>query len=426
MTAMLTRCRISRQREQCAAVAMGRTGRADALVKRLLPLVMLMALLLLSPALAIGISPAKFNIDYTQGGEQDLVVRLVNREAEPTRIIIYAQGELEKAITVLEPVVDFAPGEAEKTVRVKVRLPELSTPGQHEGEIVALQLPRNYGEDDQTTVSATAAVISKVVVNVPYPGKYVEPVMFVQEANGKVVFTVSLSNHGKEPVESVAAEIRVLSSTNQELARLNTDSIALPLAGQGKVTSVWDAKVNPGPYHAIAMVRYDNEMSRVERDFNVGTLKINVASFDVGKFRIGEIAKMLITVKNEWSDDIEGLYADLVIRDKQGHEVITTRSASVNVPALGQVTLTAFWDTNGIPVGNYDAVIVLHYADKTTEQPLELAVNIDSITPISQDITANAVAGEASPLNRDTLMFAAVIILVLVNVMWLFWFRKKK
>jgi len=84
-----------------------------------------------------------------------------------------------------------------------------------------------------------------------------------------------------------------------------------------------------------------------------------------------------------------------------------------------------YWDTKGISPGLYDANIILYYADKKTQQDLQLDVRSDRIDVIG---LGRVITSETGSSNKGLVTILSVIIgfLILVNILWFFVLRKRK
>lgn len=376
---------------------------------------------------AIGISPASTNINFKSGAEQQFTIRVINRDETPARVLMYAQGKFEQNIELSPKILDFGIGETEKQVFVRIKLPStLQTPGIHESEIVALVLPPNYELKDSPTVTATAAVISKIKVFVPYPEKYAEAEVFVQEQNNgqSIEFTVSLKNLGVEDISKIKAKINIISPSGKKIAELETNEIGLQSGNSGKVTAIWSPNVPPGPYLAKIDYTYDGRVKSIEKPFTVGRLVLNAKSVKTGSFRIGEIAKFEINLQSQWNEELNGVYADMMLYDTKGALIYSTKTATVDIAPLGNSTILAYVDTKNINTGQYNVTLLMHYGGRTTETKFVININIDNIKTYGLvDTTAQAISSNAAEKKQtfagqrlNIILLVAVVVLIVFNI----------
>ena len=384
----------------------------------------LVCLILTASALAIGISPIRKVVDF-EPGAQELSVTISNQQERAIKAVVYARGDLAQYIGIKDSLLTVQPGGQAQAGYV-LTLPEsFDRPGVHKGEIVAMEYPESFGTGKQSVVSASASVVSELWVRVPYPGKYAEGALHIESKNvgENVQFIVTLMNFGKEDIRSARATIKILGATYEQIAEFQTDEIALKPQEQKQMSGTWLANVNPGKYHAVAEIAYDEKKAVLEQDFEVGRLFIAVKAIDVRDFSLGEVAVMDITLKSEWNEPISGVYGEITVLDKQGTTFGTFKTASTDLAPMGEGTLKAYWDTNGLNVGSYTLRLLVHYGERVTERLVETEVSIDGIRT-SLGPTAQVIAQKGA--SRETLLTILVILLIVINVVWFVFFMRKR
>ena len=191
------------------------------------------------------------------------------------------------------------------------------------------------------------------------PEKYAEAQFHISgDVKEETRFVIPIFNYGKENIESVKAKIRILGATYEEVALLETNEISVNTKQEGKLVASWKAEVNPGMYHAVAEIEYDGKPIKLEKNFGVGDLLIEIENIKVNDFKLGGIARLDIYLKSKWNQPIESIYADVVILDKD-QEIYTFKTNSINLQSLSEGKLEAYWDTKGISVGRYNTKRVL-------------------------------------------------------------------
>jgi len=259
-------------------------------------------------------------------------------------------------------MVDFSAGEDSKTFRYRVKLPEkIEEPGTHDVKIVVMELPKDI-EDPGTFVGATTAVVHQVRIKVPYPGKYAKAELTIAGAQPQetVNFFVKVYNIGTEDIKKAKATIEIKGPTNEVIATVETEEKSIKSKERKDLAAYWEADVNPGVYHAVATLNYDGKFARDEKNFYVGNLFIDVKEVTVRGFRLGGVAKFNILAESKWNERIENVYAQMIITDLKGDTIADVKSASVDIEALQKETLLAYWDTEGVEKGVYDAKLILH------------------------------------------------------------------
>ncbi|MBN2330684.1 MAG: hypothetical protein JXC85_02615 [Candidatus Aenigmarchaeota archaeon] len=411
---------------------MSRQSRSDGMMNAKLILAVMLALLAFSGsaglASALGVTPGRTTVDFEPGLEKKLSFTITNNEHKKFDAYIYIEGDLSEYITLDRDILSFEETDNSKGVEYTVRLPErIDTPGDHWAKIITLELPKGFSESEgNMQVTGTVAVIHQLRVKVPYPGRYVQLDLLVQDAppNESVRFFVKLYNLGKEDIASARATIQILGPTNEVIDTIETGSTAIKSMERGELTAAWKADANPGMYHAAVTVRYDGEIGKVEKNFYVGNMLIEVLGVSVKDFRLGGVAKFDIQAESMWNQPIEDVYAQMVISDASDNKVADFKSASTDVAPYERTHLYAYWDTEGVNEGDYVARLTLNYAGRTVERELKTKVGLESIITEIVGVSVGAVTGEGSATDQSMIMIL-VVALISINLAWFMYFRKR-
>jgi hypothetical protein len=376
---------------------------------------------------AIGVTPGRSTIDFEPGAEVRKTITINNNEHKSFNAYVYAEGELSEYFTFDNEILVFRESDNSRQVTYTLKLPEeLVPPGDHWGRIVIMELPETETgtSSGDTKILATVAVVHQVRIKVPYPGTFLQLDMTVQEAvpGEDVKFFVKVFNLGTEDVSEVTASIDILGPTNQVIDTIETDSISLKSMQKGELVGVWEADVNPGLYHATAIVRYDGEAGRVDKTFYVGNMIVDILDISVKDFTLGSVAKFDIYTESKWNQEIENVYAHMIIWDEFGNEVADFKSASLDMQPFEKAHLYAYWDTEGIREGEYTARLSIHYAGRTTEREIRTSVGLNSIN--IDFAGAGAVTHEEGILEQYPIIIL-VVVLIAINLGWFIYFRKR-
>ena len=390
-------------------------------------LVWIFAILLVSSIVtSIGVSPARKVVEFEPGKQVDLELIIRNDGHKDMKAIVYARGDLSEHIGIIDSLVTINSDESQKTAKYKLNLPSaFDKPGVHKSDMVIMEYPSSFGSGEETQVSATASVVSELWVRVPFPGKYAEAKLYIEAKNvgEDVQFAINVMNFGKEKINNAKATIKIVGATYEEIAKVETNEVSIDSNGQAKISARWNAQVNPGKYHVIVEIQYDEKKLVIEDNFEVGNLFIGIKRLDVKDFSLGDIAVFDILLESTWNEEIKNVYGEMTVLDKEGTEYTKFKTASTDIPAMGQGLIKAYWDTRDANVGAYDIRLLIHYAEKVTEKLIEAEVNIDSIRtelgPTAQVVASNAPG-------RDNLLTILVIILIVINIGWFAYFIKSK
>lgn len=383
--------------------------------------------LLAGIASALGVAPSRSFVDFEPDLNQDVRFSVVNNQKDDLKLRITVRGDLAEHVKLEESLLLVSPDESEKEIRLSLSLPKkIEKPGPHTIEIVVSQVAGDVSEADNAIVTALPSVVYKLVVRVPYPGKYAEGKMQVTPAGSgeNTRFVIMLFNFGEEDIREAKAEIEI-SSKDGTAGKAETNTISIPTKKDGKVEALWLADVEPGIYTAKAVVGYDEKELSIEENFEVGSLVVDIVQVEVRDFTLGDVARFDIMLQSKWNQQIDDVYADITIYDGAGEVVGRSKTVTASIPPLSSKSLRAYWDTENIDIGEYDIQIVVYYAGKTLEKLIKAQVNLDSIrTDLSS--TGNVVIGKGGEKNRDTFLIVLVVVLIAINGGWFFYFSRKK
>ena len=133
-------------------------------------------------------------------------------------------------------------------------------------------------------------------------------------------------------------------------------------------------------------------------------------------------------VNNEWSESIVGAYAQMFVYNDKGEVMADFKSATYDIAPLTKVLMVAFWDTDGVKTGTYDASVFLKYGEQSSQQDLKLEVSESNINVIGLGYVISERGGNSEGLFSNSLMVVLVVViglLVLINIVWFLVLRKK-
>ena len=390
-------------------------------------MVLVVAILFSNLVLALGVAPAKVGVDFESDLEREVILRIFNEQNKDFKAVVYARGELAEYLDVGNTLINIKAGQNEVEFKYKLNLPDkFDKPGVHEAEIVIMEFEEGFAtEKENVAVTAVAAVVSRLQVRVPYPGKYAEARVHIESAmvGGEVIFNIPIFNFGKENIENARARVEIFGPTYEKLGEFYTDDISINARGEGRVKGIWKADVNAGIYHAVVTIEYDRKKERIETNFEVGNKYVNIKEVNVDDFNLGEVAKFDIVIENMWNQLLKDVYGELIVLDKDGTEYTRFKTATVNLEPYGTGLLEAYWSTKNVPIGEYDLDLTIFYEGKESHKLIEADVNIDSIT--TENFIVGQVISGKERIGRDTLLLLLVFVLVIINIGWLIYLRKK-
>jgi len=387
-------------------------------------LILVISLLVLPSVLSLGITPGRTTIEYVSGLEKEVDFSVLNNEHKEMQVFLMVQGELNDSITLFDGMVEFMPSEESKSFKYKYKLSDSISlkPGPHIAEIVALEVPK--ASDTGTYVGATVAVVSQIYVQVPYPGKFVEADLNVLDAenNGTATFIVPIINRGKLGIGDARAIIDIYTALNEKVGTIDTDYMPISPGERTELTAKWNVNVPSGNYLAKVTVFYDGESINFEKQFSVGSQMLSIESILVNNFQLGEIAKLQILVENKFNQDLENVFANLLVYNDENQAMADVRSAAETVSALSKKELVAYWDTVGVKEGEYSGKLMVKYGEKSADKNLVLKVSEDSLDIFGVGYAIRPKGGKG--VDMTTILMVLVIILLIANLSWFIFFKR--
>ncbi|PLW80535.1 hypothetical protein C0585_02075 [Candidatus Woesearchaeota archaeon] len=363
---------------------------------------------------AIGVTPSRLMVDYEEGKVINGEIRVANIDSKDLSFVVYPSENLAPYIQIENQnlIIDMKSDDFEKTIKYKLTLPKDMEPGQIKGGILVSQLIPD--DADSNFITSTVTVNSQIVINVPYPGKYVKAEVQVTQNKDGVLFNLPVFNLGNEQIDSLRAIINIKSIINEDIVSIDTNTISLNPSSKSKISAVWNNPENKGKYVAEVILLYDGNNKKEYKEFEFGETSILIKDFSASDFRLGAIARFDIKIRNNWNERIDEVNAELTI-SKEGSVIDVIKSADESVAAYDDVVLSAFWDTAGLQVGNYNILTKVLFDGKIYEEPFDIYVSQDKI--ITNKINANVVMDSESGGIVKIMIGVSIIFAILIVVL---------
>lgn len=344
-------------------------------MKRILPFFLLFFLFLLPSVSAIAIAPGKVTVDFEPKGEVVVDAKVMNTLDWEQKYELFVEGDLKDHIHLINvpDVVTIGPDQA-FNFKFKISLPEnIERPGEHVNFVWAQEYV------DPATVKGAIARLRigiKIIVRVPYPGKYAQLGLKIENANvnDTVTFEVSVTNLGKENITSAKPELIIINLENQTIVKFEFEGKPIQTTKTEKFSTDWFSDADPGLYKAKVVVFYDGETAELERMFNLGAPLIKITNVSAKPIEEGTIGKIGVTSKSFWNERINDIYTEILIKDESGKQVARLQSQSFSIEPFSSTIVTNYWDTTDFPLGEYKGFVMLHYLDKNDTSEIDLEV----------------------------------------------------
>ncbi len=388
-------------------------------------LVLLLTLICITTVSALEITPTRKIFDFKPAESIEGTFTVINSEHKALRLAISAKGELAEHIKLKDFVVDLQETDEQREFSYIIEMPDsFDKAGSHEAEIAVIAVPVQPRESD-SFVGTSISLATKIRVRVPYPGKYAEASLAVSDTGESVKFVMPVSNLGTQAINSAVGTINVLGPTNERLATVQSVEQSIAPSTTKELTASWDGTKNPGNYVADATISYDGQTTRASKVFSVGNLVVRILRAEVKSFKLGGIAKVLLTIKSEWNQPVQNVYAELFVYTdpSEVNSVYDSKSTTISLSALATDTLPVYWDTRGLTSGTYVGKVVLHYSDRTVEEKFSFRIASDSFDAqlLSGKVTE---APAKNSLSWLPLVLVAVVVLIGLNIALFIYLRK--
>ena len=343
-------------------------------MKSILPFFLLFFLFFLPSVSAIGIAPGKVTIDFEPNAEIELEGALTNTLDWEQKFELFVEGNLEDYIELIDvPDVITVGPDQRWNFRFRISLPEkMGRPGEHVSSVWA----QEYVDPTIEGMVARLKIGIKIVVRVPYPGKYAQLGLKIKNANvnDTVNFEISVTSLGKENITSAKPELSIINLENQTVVKLESEGRPIETTKTEKFSIDWFSDAEPGLYGAKVVVFYDGETSELEQMFNLGAPLIRITNVSDKPIEEGTISKIKVTAKSFWNEKIDGIYTEIFIKNETGKQVAHLQSQVFSLEPFSSTSVVNYWDTTDIPLGEYKGFVMLHYLDKNDTYEIDLEI----------------------------------------------------
>ncbi len=320
-------------------------------------------------------------------------------------------GDLAPHAHLSTNVLEDIPINGQASFTMELNLPESLEPGLHTLTLCAVEsTTRGAGGGGETSIGTRAAVCLMIRVLSLYPEKLADFDFYAPDvaSGGIEEFTLDVRSLSEQDFY-IKGKVDVYTNATGSLVKLVTlysDEKNLKSGKNEKLVAYLDTKnFEIGDYLAKATLYYDDKAPVKEQKFKIGDLSMVILNFSDAAYsnRVNELS---VFVLSNWNSEIKGVYAEMAFTNGDFTTIITSPTESFNAWQIKPLTL--FLDTKNMKAGEYNVYITLHYAEKTTVVNGKFKViNKIDITP-------------------QTILLTGVIILLIVILVFIVWFTRKK
>ena len=358
---------------------------------------------------SIGITPGSVYFVYNPG--QSYLINFHVVGADPLQnLSVYASGDLAQYVRF-----DKIYFNSSEVITAYIDLPEyIENPGGHTISIrVGEVIDKNAG------IGTRLEIGSRVIIDVPYPGKYAEIGSFKIDntnENDQLYMSLLVRNLGSEEIEP-DAYIEVYSE-NKLLDRYNFDRQKISTFSGINYEKTLNNPYKVGTYKAFAHVTLNDDNKTVlttNTTFSVGNIDnaVDILS-STNEVNKGKINSFNIQIKSKWNNDLSNVYATVNVT-KDGNQSDFIQTPSVLLKKWEEAKLSGYMNAENLIEGDYNGEIIVNYFElKNVSKNVIIKVVIPE-TPKKSNLTLYIIIG-----------VVAAILIISVIVFIIFKLKKVK
>jgi hypothetical protein len=231
--------------------------------------------------------------------------------------------------------------------------PSTLSPGAHYAEVVVTEVKQS----EEGIITAIPAAVSRVRLEARREGIYAEGKLDVQATETMASFIVNIYNFGTDTIRAAYAEIIVGNQTTTTEKR--------PIGSMTEAVLTGRMALPVGYHNATAIVHYDDHILMLTKDFQIGTERITITNVSIDPFRMGDIARIRLSVRNEWPFPIENVRGEVILMKDNHADTLATETFMLEETK----EVSAFWNTADKPAGVYNATALVYYGGKVATRP---------------------------------------------------------
>jgi hypothetical protein len=368
----------------------------------------LIFLLIFVPTIsALGIAPSDTYISFEPYGSGSFEIMLINNGNEDVNASVNIGGPFAEYFIMTDGTQEVKTGSSTKYI-VGYSFPASLSP---HGPINHDLNVRQKVNEAQQGISASLSVIARVVVDVPYPERYLEYGLTVEDINEgeDLNFNFNVANKGEGNIFGFKSNLIIYDPSSEEKLFELEDTPSSLISGVKvtKTISLDSSVIGGGTFIADSFIIYDG----IETDHKNITFKVGYEDIEVIEYPInatfGGIRKLMFIVDNKWNIAINDVVIETHI-EKNGVPV-TERSISngFDLKALGEMNVPVYLDMANVNTGKYQLVVTIKYNGAEKVQNFDFSVISDK-----------------KFFTKEMATVILIVFLIIANVIWLI-LRKK-
>lgn len=308
-------------------------------------------------ASALGVSPVSKTVDFEPNKDVELTFNIVNSQRNNVNVILTGFGELSDMIFLEEKIIPVKASDDRKPFKVILRFPSEMEPGIHKGGV---EITPEIPESEKDAFLAYVAQSLILSVRVPYPSKYAIITLTVLDVDEGIPLPVyvEFDNLGSEDILKAGAKVELYGPDDKLIDTLTAPEISIEKNLLGKTQAKSDTKpdiyLTRGFYKAVVNAYYDDVKERIDTNFTLGVPKVRIRGLVTRTLGVDQVNKVVFKAYNDWNTELS----------VRGNVIMSGRQEDMPVFELEadqEKEITAFFDTTGLELGDYNMSITLKY-----------------------------------------------------------------
>ena len=354
---------------------------------------------------ALGVSPAKEEFNFKPGLEKEINFKVGNSNSDK-EISIYVEEGLSEYISFDKDELPIGGGNFVATIKLPQ---EMDKPGRNIGYIV---IKEKQDENQKEQIAALTAIRVPIVVNVPYPGKYIEIKGFgITSVNTgeEIEVNVALENKGSTDL-NVNSKVDIYYD-NKKVKTINFEEKHIKVEEIVKLYDIFNSSTYlPGEYTANLTINFGKDVIATT-SFRIGYLSVKILNH-TQKIPINGTRPFMIDIQSEWGEKIENVYADVVILENFNgtlKQKTNFRTNPSSVDAWKETKITGFFQADGFEIGKeYTIYMTMNYFGQGQEGQSK---------PQKGTIMFYEIVEKESFLNKERILTLLVIVLSIMIIL---------
>ncbi|MBT4258243.1 hypothetical protein HOD88_03625 [archaeon] len=357
---------------------------------------------LMSFASALGASPAKKMVNFEAGKTLEIEYITFAIDSD-TELFVSVEGYFAPYVKLSKEKLI-----GEDSFILTLEMPEkVDLPGPHR---LVVQIAEAVDEELlSSTVGTTVTLRLALIIDVPYPGEYLDAHLIAPDVNvgEEVTFEINLKSQGDKTIVA-SPRIEIEDNFGKLLETLILKERTLgSQEGIELKKSLDTTNYNAGNYLANLIVPYGSKIANESKNFRIGDLTIDILNY-TEIIEIGGYGVFEVDIESGWNDQIDGASAEIILFENNS-EKISFKTSTTDLSPWERKTISGFFDTNSFEEGIYYGNVTVSYFGKSVGKSASKQIQVEFISK-----------------TNTTLIIGAVILAILIIGGVIFIFLKKK